>query len=102
MLFVHLKFTRSISTGVLLVWKVDACMQLPTEEMLSRKLLDACMQSPIDTMGNLTFAVCTFAVCQRHTAKAGSCTAKLLPCVTHGKVPTAYIGRQRACSKKLL
>ena len=38
----------------------------------------------------------TFAVCQRHTAKAGSRTAKLLPCVTHGKVPTAYVGRQRS------
>jgi len=38
----------------------------------------------------------TFAVCQRHTAKAGSRRAKLLPCVTHGKVPTAYVGRQRS------
>ena len=35
-----------------------------------------------------------FAVCQRHTAKAGLHSAKCLPCVTHGKPPTAYNGWQ--------
>jgi len=38
----------------------------------------------------------SFAVCQRHMAKAGLHTAKYLPCVTHGKPRTAYNGRQRA------
>ena len=36
----------------------------------------------------------SFAVSQKHTAKAVKLTANDLPCVTHGKRHTAYIGRQ--------
>jgi len=36
----------------------------------------------------------SFAMCQKHTAKAVKLTANDLPCVTHGKRHTAYIGRQ--------
>ena len=45
-------------------------------------------------MHQVTTGFHSFAVCQKHTAKAVKLTANDLPCVTHGERHTAYIGRQ--------